>query len=48
MRTLCLYSLVEKGVPKKVYRQLCTDIVQCYGPEAIVTLSNLAKLGLFC
>lgn len=32
MRALCLYSLVEKGINKKVYKTLCTDIIQCYGP----------------
>jgi|JI9StandDraft_2_1071091.scaffolds.fasta_scaffold795795_1 hypothetical protein len=48
MRAMGLYSLVEKGVPKKTYKQICMDIVQCYGPESIVTLSNMAKLGLFC
>lgn len=48
MRTMCLYSLVEKGVPKKTYKQICMDVVQCYGPEAIVSLSNMSRLGVFC
>jgi hypothetical protein len=48
MRSICLYSLVEKGVPKKIYRSMCSDIVQCYGPESIVSLTNMSRLGLFC
>jgi hypothetical protein len=48
MRPLCLYSIVEKGINKKVYKSLYNDIIQCYGPQHIVSLSNLNKLGLFC
>lgn len=47
MRSFCLYSLVEKGINKKIYKSLCSDIVQCYGPESIVSLSNMARIGLF-
>ncbi len=31
MRLLCLYSMVEKGVPKKIYRNLVKEITDCYG-----------------
>ena len=47
MRPLCLYSIIEKGIHKKTYRPLCEDIIQCYGGQHIISLSYMAKLGLF-
>lgn len=46
MRPLCLYSIIHKGI-KKQYKSLCEDIIQCYGAQHIISLSYMAKLGLF-
>jgi len=47
LRPLCLYSIIERGVHKKIFRPLVTEIIQCYGPESIMSLSSLARLGMF-
>lgn len=47
MRPYCLYSIVEKGIHKKMFKPLVNEIAQCYGPEAILSISNLSRLGIF-
>lgn len=32
LRPLCVYSIVEKGVHKKIFRPLVTEITHSYGP----------------
>jgi hypothetical protein len=48
LRLLCLMSLTKDGIPRKKYDFYKTEIVQSYGFEALLTLKNLEKLGLFC
>ena len=38
---------MDRGVNKKVYARICDDIAMTYGAEHIVSLSNLARIGLF-
>ena len=47
LRSMCLQSLIDKGVHKKFYGRICEDIVMTYGGQQIISLTNLAKLGLF-
>lgn len=47
LRPLCVYSMVEKGVHKKLFKPLVTEITHCYGPESVITLTSLSKLGMF-
>lgn len=44
---MCLQSILDRGIARKVYNRICDDIVMTYGPEQIISLANLAKLGLF-
>ena len=44
---MSIQSLADKGVHRKTYSKICEDIVYTYGPEHIVSLTNLAKLGFF-
>ena len=44
---MCLQSLIDKGIQKKYYGRICEDIVMTYGGQQIISLTNLAKLGLF-
>ena len=44
---MCLQSIVEKGVNKKIYAIICEDIVFTYGMQHIISMTNLANLGLF-
>ena len=44
---MCLHSLVYKGINKKTFKSICSDIISCYGPQQIVTISNLMRLGMF-
>ena len=44
---MCLQSLIDKGIHKKFYNRICEDIVMTYGGEQIISMNNLAKLGLF-
>lgn len=46
LRPFCLYSVVEKGINKKLYRSICEDIIQCYGAQHIISLSYMSRLGL--
>ncbi|KAJ3185945.1 hypothetical protein HDU85_000859 [Gaertneriomyces sp. JEL0708] len=47
VRLLCLYSLVEGGMKPKAYDSFRRDIVQAYGHKHVLTLQNLAEVGLF-
>ncbi|KAJ3023189.1 hypothetical protein HKX48_003967 [Thoreauomyces humboldtii] len=47
LRLLSLYSMVEGGVKQKFYDSVRRDFVQTYGHIHILTLQNLAKVGLF-
>lgn len=44
---MCLQSIIDRGVSRKMYGRICDDIVTTYGGEHIISLTNLAKLGLF-
>ncbi|KAJ3089684.1 hypothetical protein HK102_005762 [Quaeritorhiza haematococci] len=46
LRLLCLYSLVNGGIKPKSYDFFRREIVQTYGFEHILTLQNLARVGL--
>jgi len=41
-----LLNIIEGGISRKRYGKLCDDIVMTYGGEQIISLTNLAKLGL--
>lgn len=47
LRSMCLQSILDKGVSRKIYGKICDDIAMTYGGEQIISLTNLAKLGLF-
>ncbi len=44
---MCLEAQIDKGVNKKIYGRICTDICYTYGMQHVISLSNLAKMGLF-
>lgn len=44
---MALQCIVEKGINKKTYNKICEDIVFTYGMPHIISLTNLANLGLF-
>ncbi|XP_030045526.1 vacuolar protein sorting-associated protein 33B [Microcaecilia unicolor] len=46
LRLLCLLSITENGLISKDYRSLKTQYLQSYGPEHLLTLSNLKRVGL--
>ncbi|KAM4039583.1 vacuolar protein sorting-associated protein 33B isoform 1-T2 [Anomaloglossus baeobatrachus] len=46
LRLLCLLSLTENGLVTKDYRSLKTQYLQSYGPEHLLTFSNLKRAGL--
>lgn len=46
LRLLCLLSVVEDGLTPKDYRSLKTQYLQSYGPEHLLTFSNLRRAGL--
>lgn len=43
---MCLQSIIDKGISRKIYGRICDDIAMTYGGEQIISLTNLAKLGL--
>ena len=47
IRSICLQNIVDKGIHRKIYSRICEDIVMTFGGEHIISLTNLAKLGLF-
>ncbi len=47
LRLLCLASLCNGGLKKKVFESLRSDVLQTYGYEFFTTLLNLEKAGLF-
>ncbi|XP_075063921.1 vacuolar protein sorting-associated protein 33B [Mixophyes fleayi] len=46
LRLLCLLSITENGLITKDYRSLKTQYLQSYGPEHLLTFSNLKRSGL--
>ena len=44
---MALQCIIEKGINKKTYARICEDIVFTYGMQHILSLTNLANLGLF-
>lgn len=44
---MCIQSIIAKGIHKKIYGKLCEEICMSYGLPFIVSLTNLANLGLF-
>ncbi|KAG9489193.1 vacuolar protein sorting-associated protein 33B [Eleutherodactylus coqui] len=46
LRLMCLLSLTENGLVTKDYRSLKTQYLQSYGPEHLLTFSNLKRAGL--
>jgi hypothetical protein len=44
---MCIQSIVNKGIHKKIYGKLCEDICISHGMNFIVALTQLANLGLF-
>lgn len=47
LRLLCLQSLVCNGIKTKMFESLKRELLQVYGYEQLLTMSNLAKCGLF-
>ncbi|KAI8908166.1 Sec1-like protein [Powellomyces hirtus] len=47
LRLLSLHSMIEGGMKTKYYDAVRRDIVQTYGHIHMLTLQNLAKVGLF-
>lgn len=47
LRSMALQCIIEKGVNKKTYARIAEDIVFTYGMQHILSLTNLANLGLF-
>ncbi|XP_063106126.1 vacuolar protein sorting-associated protein 33B isoform X5 [Cavia porcellus] len=46
LRLMCLLSITENGLIPKDYRSLKTQYLQSYGPEHLLTFSNLRGAGL--
>lgn len=46
LRLLCLLSITENGLIPKDYKSLKTQYLQSYGPEHLLTFSNLKRTGL--
>lgn len=46
LRLLCLQSLANSGLKLKVLEHYKREIIQTYGFQHILTLSNLEKCGL--
>ncbi|XP_073917865.1 vacuolar protein sorting-associated protein 33B isoform X3 [Castor canadensis] len=46
LRLMCLLSITENGLIPKDYRSLKTQYMQSYGPEHLLTFSNLRRAGL--
>jgi len=46
LRLLCLLSQTQNGIKSKVYDFFRKEIVQTYGFQHIITISNLEKVGL--
>ncbi|XP_020820997.1 vacuolar protein sorting-associated protein 33B isoform X1 [Phascolarctos cinereus] len=46
LRLMCLLSITENGLVPKDYRSLKTQYLQSYGPEHLLTFSNLRRTGL--
>ncbi|XP_023566250.1 vacuolar protein sorting-associated protein 33B isoform X2 [Octodon degus] len=46
LRLMCLLSITENGLIPKDYRSLKTQYLQSYGPEHLLTFSNLRRAGL--
>ncbi|XP_066211422.1 vacuolar protein sorting-associated protein 33B [Saccopteryx leptura] len=46
LRLMCLLSITENGLNPKDYRSLKTQYLQSYGPEHLLTFSNLRRTGL--
>uniref|UniRef100_H0WSS2 VPS33B late endosome and lysosome associated n=1 Tax=Otolemur garnettii TaxID=30611 RepID=H0WSS2_OTOGA len=46
LRLMCLLSITENGLISKDYRSLKTQYLQSYGPEHLLTFSNLRRAGL--
>ena len=44
---MALQCIIEKGINKKTYARICEDIVFTYGMQHILSMTNLANLGLF-
>ena len=44
---MTLQCIIKRGINKKTYARICDDIVFTYGMQHILTLTNLANLGMF-
>lgn len=44
---MALQCIIEKGINKKAYAKICEDVVFTYGMQHILSMTNLANLGLF-
>lgn len=44
---MALQCIIQKGINKKTYARVCDDIVFTYGMQHILSLTNLANLGIF-
>jgi hypothetical protein len=44
---MCLQSIIDRGVNKKIYGKICEDICFTYGLQHIISMTNLANIGLF-
>ena len=44
---MALQCIIEKGINKKTYAKIWEDVVFTYGMQHILSMTNLANLGLF-
>lgn len=44
---MCIQSIINKGIHKKVYGKICEDICITHGFNLLAALTHLANLGLF-
>lgn len=46
LRSLCLMSVTNGGFKQKIFEAIRRDLIQTYGFELLLTLSNLEKIGI--
>lgn len=47
IKNMCIQSIINKGIHKKVYGKICEDICITHGFNLLAALTHLANLGLF-
>ena len=44
---MAIQSIIGKGVHRKIYGKICEDICITHGIQHIISLTNLANMGIF-